>query len=103
VEEDRLRMLEAVLDIEQRRLQAFIDGSGKGLSTVEHLALQPEATTQEDIDTLQDARAMLDDFSRAVLDVYVDVWQDFGKYRCSVCGRTLKQSKAIGYNCTSEC
>lgn len=96
-------MRERISEIVRRRLEAYSAGSGKGLSTKDHLALIPEATTVDDIYTLHEAREMLDPFSRAVLDLYADVWREWGKYRCSVCGRTSAQSAAIGYDCGREC
>lgn len=96
-------MLERVQELELRRLNAFSESSGEGLSTKDHLARIPESTTVEDIQMLHEARQMLDPFARAVLDLYADVWREWGKYRCSVCGRTSAQSAAINYDCTYEC
>lgn len=88
-------------DISLRRSEAFLAGPGVGVK--EALTRIEDATTTADIDTLHEAREILDDFSRQVLDLYVEVWRGFGKYRCAVCGRTEKQSADIGYDCAREC
>jgi hypothetical protein len=100
---DKQEMTVALGELSVRRIRAYSEGSGMGLSSKEHLALVPESTTTDDIDLLAAARNMLDGFSRQVLDLYVDVWTEFGKYRCSVCGRTAQQSRAVGYDCAREC
>lgn len=97
------RMSALLEDIEIRRVDAFSAGNRSDLTVYEHLALIPEATTAADIEVLSEARLMLDPFARRVLDLYSEVWGEFGEYRCSVCGRTPKQSAAIGYDCSSEC
>jgi hypothetical protein len=80
---EREQMLAKLADIQSRRMDAFRSGEGKKLSTKERLALIPEATTTEAL--------------------YSDVWREWGKYRCSVCGRTPAQSEAINYDCAREC
>lgn len=100
---DKAQMTEALTDLSRRRIEAFSAGSGKGLTTAEHLALVPESTNPTDIDLLNEARHMLDKFSRGVLDLYVDVWREFGKERCGVCGMTGKQARDANYNCAVEC
>jgi hypothetical protein len=100
---DKEQMTEALTDLSRRRIEAFSAGTGKGLTTAEHLALVPESTTPADVDLLNEARHMLDDLSRGVLDLYVDVWREFGKGRCPVCGMTSKQARDANYNCAIEC
>jgi hypothetical protein len=87
-------MQERVRELSMRRLEAFNKG---GLDAI------PESTKPEDIDMLQEARESLDDYSRHVLDLYSDVWREWGKYRCAVCGLTVAQAAAIGYDCAMEC
>lgn len=41
---------------------------------------------------------------RIVLTAYNSIEREFSKgHRCSVCGRTEAQNKAIGYDCVREC
>lgn len=95
-------MLGLLDDMRNRRLDAF--SRAKGLSSKELLQEMEDATTVSDIDTLGEARGMLGDFERTVLDLYVDVWGSFSSgRRCSVCGMTEKQCAEIGYDCVSEC
>ena len=97
-------MVVKLKDIDDRRLAAFSSGSGLNLSSKEHLRLMAEATTREDVDTLNEAFSMLDDFSRVVTTLREGVWAEFEQgYRCGVCGRTSKQNAAIGYDCIREC
>jgi len=101
---ERQEMLALLADIRDRRSKAYHEGDGKGLDTRAHLNLRAEGTTHDDIDTLHEARRMLDEFSQAVLDLHVEVWTDFRTgLRCGVCGRTAAQSDAIGYDCATEC
>lgn len=101
---ERQQMMALLADIAERRRQAYRAGDGQGLDTRAHLNLRAEGTTEHDIGTLHEARRMLDDFSQAVLDLHVEVWAEFKTgLRCSVCGRTAKQSDAIGYDCAREC
>jgi hypothetical protein len=99
----RAETVAALHEIGRRRMEAFRAGEGKGLSSREHLALIPEATTPEDFDTLYDAIDQLDDDAKLVIALVKDMWREWGKYRCSVCALTPKQAAAIGYDCISEC
>jgi hypothetical protein len=101
--ETRDDMAAALRELQHRRTAAFSAGNGLGLSSKDQLALITEATTAEDIDLLNDALRMLDEFSRTVATLHTDVWREFGKGRCSVCGRTAKQNAAIGYDCATGC
>ncbi|WIB65822.1 hypothetical protein [Curtobacterium sp. MCBD17_040] len=97
-------MLIALRELHERRIDAFRAGTGKGLSSTEQLELPGEATTVDDIDLLNNALGMLDEFSRTVASLREDVWREFTKgQRCGVCGRTSKQNEAIGYDCAREC
>lgn len=99
------QILEAVIGIHNRRIEAFGEYADKHPGHTSKAILQAleDATTPEDIETLHEARNRLDDFSKAILDVYVDVWRGFGRYRCSVCGMTAKQSRDAGYDCARGC
>ncbi|QOC59332.1 hypothetical protein SEA_LIFES_6 [Microbacterium phage Lifes] len=99
----REEIMSHLKDLRQRRLDAFRGGSGKGLTSKEHLAMIPEVTYPEDIDVLHAARKTLSEDDQFILDLYSDVWREWGKYRCSVCGRTPAQSAAINYDCAYEC
>lgn len=99
----KAEILEALVDLDRRRLAAFASGTGKGLSTKDHLALIPESTTPEDLDLLHAARKTLSPEDIFILDLYSDVWREWGKYRCSVCGMTPKQAAAANYDCAVEC
>ncbi|GAA1639324.1 hypothetical protein GCM10009700_27840 [Brevibacterium sanguinis] len=99
----REQMLERLSEIRQRRLDAFREADHAGASAADNIQAIADATTIEDINTLHEAREVLDDFERNVLDMYVDVWREFGKYRCPVCGMTDRQSAAVGYDCLKGC
>jgi hypothetical protein len=98
-------IMDALKSIQTRRIEAFKSASSliPQISTRELLEVIEDATTPEDIDTLSEARKMIDPFALAVLDLYSDVWQSFGKYRCSVCGMTTKQALEANYDCYQEC
>ena len=89
-------------DIKARRLEAFLafDHAGGSRDAIEAAA---DATTPEDIDTIHDAVDALDDYGKLVVELVKDVWHDFGRYRCSVCGMTKHQADAAGYDCAREC
>ncbi|MGW8431779.1 hypothetical protein ACWGJ9_11850 [Curtobacterium citreum] len=101
--ESRAAMAAALHELRTRRTVAFTAGYGLDLSTQDRLALIAEATTADDVDLINDAVSMLDEFSRTVATLRTDVWREFGKGRCSVCGRTAKQNAALGYDCATGC
>jgi hypothetical protein len=97
-------MAAALRELQTRRITAFSAGNGLGLSSKDQLALIAEATTADDIDLLNDAVRMLDEFSKTVATLHTDVWREFAKgQRCSVCGMTSKQAAAARYDCAREC
>lgn len=91
----------------QRRRYAPRKIEGKGgypAKAVDYLKAQAETTTQEDVDMLNQAYRMLDEFSKSVLMMRESVWSEFTRgLRCGVCGQTAAQSAAIGYDCAREC
>ncbi len=101
---NRDTMAAALRELQTRRSAAFTAGSGLGLTSKDGQALIAEATTADDIDLLNDALGMLDEFSRNVADLRTTVWREFAKgQRCSVCGMTSKQAAAANYDCAQEC
>lgn len=96
-------MLDRIREIAERRTDAFRAADRKGRTSREVLDEMGEATTADDIQALHAARMMLDHRSREVLDLYSEVWQEWGRLRCGVCGRTAKQNQALGYDCVNEC
>lgn len=77
---------------------------GYSPTAVDWLKARAETTTSADVDALNQAYRTLDDFSQSVLQMREEVWSEFTRgFRCSVCGRTAKQSEAIGYDCATEC
>lgn len=90
----RKETLDALRGISERRREAFRAG---GLEAI------PESTTADDIDWLHHARKLLSEEDQFILGLYTEVWREWGKYRCSVCGNTLAQSKAMNYDCIREC
>lgn len=95
--------LSVLADVDHRRTMAFREASGQCISSRELLQRVEDATTQRDIDSLGEIRKMLDPFAMYVLDIYTQVWQSFGKYRCSVCGMTPQQAADANYDCINEC
>jgi len=97
-------MLVALRELTERRLDAFRTFDRSEHRGGDHRAVMAEATTAADVDLLNDAYRMLDEFAKTVTSLREDVWAEFSRgTRCSVCGNTSAQSAAIGYNCAEEC
>lgn len=98
-------LLTAVHSVHLRRMDAFMaaDKLTPVPTTPERLQLMADATTVDDLDILAQARASLDERARTILDVYVEVQRDYGRFRCSVCGMTRAQADAVGNDCTYDC
>ena len=100
----RDNMLVALRELTERRLDAFRTFDRSEHRGGDHRAVMAEATTAADIDLLNDAYRMLDEFAKTVTSLREDVWAEFNRgTRCSVCGNTSAQSAALGYNCAEEC
>lgn len=99
----KAEQIAAVNELNERRLDAFRSTSGTGMDHSEVRRVIAESTTQADIDTLNDIVRSQDSETQALIRLYEDVWREFGRYRCSVCGRTAAQNRAIDYDCITEC
>lgn len=95
----------AVAELWNRRTEAFGNVDPALYSGVRHPGLEAmeDATTDADVRMLNAARNSLDERSKSILALYVNVWRSFGKQRCSVCGRTKNQNAEIRYDCAREC
>lgn len=88
----------------QVRRYAPVTQAGVSITAKDYLKARAETTTPEDIDMLNQAYRMLDEFSQSVLIMREDVWSEFSRgLRCGVCGQTAAQSATIGYDCAREC
>lgn len=95
--------LELVRELDMRRLLAFQDASDSG-EPGKFREYEAEVTTARDIDLLNRVLLSLPRDLQGFIRLRTDVWQEFrGGTRCSVCGNTAAQSKALNYNCSYEC
>ena len=83
-----------VKGIQQRRANAFGVRAEPGAGLAGAIA---EVTTPEDVDVLRAARRSMGVAERIVLDVYADVWREWGVLRCGTCLATRAQS--VGRPC----
>lgn len=90
-----------VSEIQDRRTQVSLNNFSSGREEADRAVA--EATTQEDIDNLGDIFHGMPSDIQQFIWVFKEVWAEFGKYRCSVCGRTAEQSAAINYDCVRGC
>ena len=92
----REELHDAMRELSARRRQGFGD-----TGTLEGVA---DVSTIHDWHMLREATEALDDFGQMVVDLHSDMTSEFNRgFRCSVCGNTPAQSKAINYDCVRGC
>lgn len=94
-----------IAELWERRIQAYRD------SPKDHRApykAQTEAiansTTVEDTGHMRDIYNTFPEHVRVLIELFKDVEREYAKgLRCSVCGMTPEQSKAVGNDCIYDC
>lgn len=76
-----------------------------GWKSKDHLQHTADKITVEDWETVSRiVWADLSAFQKQAIALYVDMNDEFTRgLRCSVCGHTPKQAKALNYDCRREC
>lgn len=76
----------------------------RGWTSKQHLQHTADKLTVEDWRKVSDFIRGMDELQLQIINLYVDINDEFTRgLRCSVCGNTPNQSKAIGYDCVREC
>lgn len=103
--EEEVARIEAIMI---KRAKAYLDNySPSPQSSLERheqaKQAKAESTSSADYDFMNALYRRLPRELQEYVRLTEEMWGDFGKYRCSVCGLTEKQAEAINYNCTLEC
>lgn len=86
---------EFVKNLNNRRYDALLKNGS--------LEAMADVTTPEDWSTLGSILDLFEEDVQEFIILYSDIRDEFGKYRCSVCGMTTKQAQDANYDCIQEC